>query len=136
MTLLKGTGTALVAAMLVGGALAAQYAPPKWPGVSRAVLLQRDLEIPGREAFQIRVDFTPGSAASRHRHPGAEIVYVLTGTLEYRLDGAAPVTLKAGDALFIPAGVAHAVKNVGEGAASELGTYVVEKGKPLTVAAE
>jgi quercetin dioxygenase-like cupin family protein len=41
------------------------------------------------------------------------------------------VTLKAGDTLFIPAGIPHAVKNVGNGNAAELATYIVEKGKPL-----
>jgi quercetin dioxygenase-like cupin family protein len=41
------------------------------------------------------------------------------------------VTLKAGDVLFVPAGVIHSAKNVGHDNASELATYVVEKGKPL-----
>ena len=31
----------------------------------------------------------------------------------------------------MPAGVIHAVRNVGSGNAAELATYVVEKGKPL-----
>jgi uncharacterized RmlC-like cupin family protein len=44
-----------------------------------------------------------------------------------------PVTLHAGDALFIPAGAAHLAKNVGNGKASELATYIVEKGSPLVV---
>jgi len=33
--------------------------------------------------------------------------------------------------LTVPAGVIHAVRNVGTGNAAELATYVVEKGKPL-----
>ena len=41
------------------------------------------------------------------------------------------MTLKAGEALFIPAGTIHAAKNVGTGNAAELATYLVEKGKPL-----
>ena len=52
-------------------------------------------------------------------------------TLEYTLDGRPPVTLKAGEALFIPNGTPHTAKNVGTGKAVELATYVVEKGKPL-----
>ena len=74
------------------------------------------------------------AGASRRRagpHPGAEIAYVIEGLLEYQLEGKPPVTLKAGDALFIPAGVVHSAKNVGSGNAAELATYVVEKGKPL-----
>ena len=43
-----------------------------------------------------------------HRHPGEEIVYVLEGSLEYRVEGKPPVTLKAGEVLFIPAGTIHA----------------------------
>jgi len=41
------------------------------------------------------------------------------------------VTLNPGGVLFIPAGAVHAVRNVGSGPASELATYVVEKGQPL-----
>ena len=33
--------------------------------------------------------------------------------------------------MTVPAGVIHAVRNVGNGNAAELATYVVEKGKPL-----
>lgn len=49
------------------------------------------------------------------------------------MEGKQPVTLKAGDVLFIPAGTIHAAKNVGKVKAAELATYVVEKGKPLVV---
>ena len=75
--------------------------------------------------------FRPGSGVRQALHPGAEIAYVLEGTLEYQLEGKPPVTLKAGEALFIPAGTIHAAKNVGSGNAAELATYIVEKGKPL-----
>jgi quercetin dioxygenase-like cupin family protein len=53
--------------------------------------------------------------------------------MEYRVEGMPPVILKAGDVLFIPAGAAHSVKNVGSSNAAELATYIVEKGKPLLV---
>ena len=102
-------------------------------GITRADLQRHDLSIPGHEAVQARVDFAPGSVAGRHKHPGEEIIYVLQGTLEYQVGDKPPVTLKAGDVLFIPAGTVHAAKNVGDGVASELATYVVEKGKPLVV---
>jgi quercetin dioxygenase-like cupin family protein len=72
----------------------------------------------------------------RHSHPGEEIVYVIEGSLEYRLDGRPPVTLNAGDVLFIPAGAIHAVKNLGTGNGAELATYIVKKGKPLLVLAQ
>ena len=53
------------------------------------------------------------------------------GSLEYEIAGEPRATYKAGDVLFIPAETVHAVRNVGSGNAAELGTYVVEKGKPL-----
>lgn len=123
-------------AMLVAAALGAslstavQAQPPQ---LSRTDLQRHDLDVPGHEAVQVRVDFPPGAVAPKHKHPGEEIVYVLKGSLEYRLEGRPPVKLDAGDVIFIPTGVVHAVTNVGGGEASELATYVVEKGKPLVV---
>ena len=67
----------------------------------------------------------------KHTHPGEEIIYILEGSLEYEVDGQPTRTYNAGDALTVPAGVIHAVRNVGSGNAAELATYVVEKGKPL-----
>jgi quercetin dioxygenase-like cupin family protein len=100
-------------------------------GITRTDLQRHDLSAPGREVIQVRVDFAPGAAFGRHRHPGEEIAYVLEGRLEYRLDGEPPETLEAGEALFIPAGRIHAARNLGKGNGAELATYVVEKGKPL-----
>jgi quercetin dioxygenase-like cupin family protein len=104
---------------------------PRLGDIKRTHLKTEDLSIPGREIVQVRVDFPPGVVAARHNHPGEELVYLIEGELEYRLDGRPPVTLKAGDVLLIPYGTNHEVKNVGSGTAAELATYIVEKGKPL-----
>jgi len=125
-----------LAALIFAGALPLQAAQAQIPGVTRTDLQRHDLSIPGREVVQVRVDIAPGVTAPRHSHPGEEIVYAIDGVMEYQLDGQPPVTLKAGDVLFIPAGAVHAVKNVGAGTAAELATYVVEKGKPLVVPAK
>ena len=93
--------------------------------------MKEDLSVPGREVIQVRVDIPPGVVAARHNHPGEELVYVIEGELEYRLDGRPPVTVKAGEVLFIPYGTHHEVKNVGNTNAVELATYITEKGKPL-----
>ena len=120
------------AVLLVGSALALHLASAQQqPGFTRTDLQRHDLSVPGREVVQVRVDIAPGVASPRHTHPGEEIIYVLEGTLEYEVEGTPPVTLKAGDVLFVPAGAIHAAKNVGSGNAAELATYVVEKGKPL-----
>jgi quercetin dioxygenase-like cupin family protein len=122
-----------VVLLIVASALAQQTAQAQFAGLKRTNLMQHDLSVPGREVVQVRVDFPPGAAAAKHSHPGEELVYVIEGVLEYQLDGKPPVTVKAGEVLFIPHGTAHAVKNVGSGNAAELATYIVEKGKPLSV---
>ena len=128
---MKTTPILAVAVLIVGGGLALNVAQSQQPGVTRTDLLRHDLGLSGREVIQVRVDFAPGVAFPPHSHPGEEIAYVIEGLLEYRLEGKPPVTLKAGEALFIPAGTIHSAKNVGGGNAAELATYVVEKGKPL-----
>jgi quercetin dioxygenase-like cupin family protein len=102
-------------------------------GIKRTELPRHDLSTRGREAIQVRIDFDQGTAFGRHSHPGEEVIYVIEGLLEYHVEGKGPVTLKAGDVLFIPAGTIHSAKNVGKGNAGELATYIVEKGKPLVV---
>jgi quercetin dioxygenase-like cupin family protein len=124
---------ALVAGLIVGSGSAPYAAPGQETGVRRTDLQRHDLSRGAREVVQVRVDFAPGVGFGRHRHPGEEIVYVIEGRLEYRLDGRPPVTLGAGEVLFIPAGAIHAARNVGAGNGAELATYVVEKGKPLVV---
>ena len=124
------------AVLIVASGLAPHLARAQQPGIKRTDLQRHDLSIPGREVIQARVDFAPGVVAPKHSHPGEEIIYVLEGSLEYQVEGQPPVTLKAGDVLFIPAGTIHTAKNVGSGPGAELATYVVEKGKPLVVAAE
>lgn len=119
--------------MLAGPASAAAPAPH---GTSRTDLQRHDLSIPGRETVQARIDIAPGAVAPWHRHPGEEVIYILEGTLEYQLEGEAPVTLKAGDVLFVPAGVAHMARNRTATNGAELATYIVEKGKPLLVPAK
>jgi quercetin dioxygenase-like cupin family protein len=129
---MKTTRIIAVAALVIAaGAVLAQQ-----PAVKRIDLQRHDLSVPGRETIQAIVEIAPGQLAPRHSHPGEEIIYVLEGTLEYTLDGKPPVTLKAGDVLFIPYGTIHSARNVGAGRGAELATYVVEKGKPLLTLAD
>ncbi|MXO04607.1 cupin domain-containing protein [Flavobacterium sp. HBTb2-11-1] len=113
-----------IIAFLVPNQLAAQ-------GVKRIDLQKHDLSTPGKEMVQARIDFEAHSAFGKHSHPGEEVIYVVEGSLEYQIEGEKPVTLKAGEVLFIPAGVVHSAKNNTNAKASELATYIVEKGKPI-----
>ena len=133
---MRTTLVIFAAVLMVGSGLALHIATAQQSGITRSDLQRHDLSIPGREVVQVRVDIAPGVVAPRHSHPGEEIVYAIEGSLEYRLDGKPPVTLQPGEVLFIPAGTIHAVKNVGRGNGAELATYVVEKGRPLSVVAK
>jgi quercetin dioxygenase-like cupin family protein len=125
--------TGVAALIVVGGRAALHVTPAQQAGIKRTDLQRHDLSSPGREVVQVRVDFAPGAAFGKHWHPGEEIVYVLEGSLDYQIEGKPPVTLEAGDVLFIPARTVHAAKNVHSRKGSELATYIVEKGQPLVV---
>ena len=128
MSMLNVTAASL---LVVAGSLVPHAAQAQLAGTHRTELSENDISIPGWEAVQLRVDIDPGKIAPNRRHPGEEIIYVVEGTIEYQLEGKPPVTLKAGDVLFVPKGVIHSAKNVGQNNAAEIGTYVVPKGKPL-----
>ncbi len=128
---MKSSRVLAAAVLTLGAGLALNAAHSQQPGVTRTDLLRHDLSVSGREVIQVRVDLAPGVAFPPHSHPGEEIAYVIEGLLEYQFEGKPPVTLKAGEALFIPAGTKHSAKNVGSGNAAELASYIVERGRPL-----
>jgi len=125
-----------MATLVAGAILAPLGAEAQQNGVTRTDLQRHDLSAQGREAIQVRVELAPGVAFGKHIHPGEEVIYVLEGQLEYQIEDKPPVTLKAGDVLFIPAGTVHSARNPGSVRGSELATYIVEKGKPLLSIAE
>jgi len=131
MTNVKKMQIGAMAALVAAAVLAPLGAQAQQNGVTRTDLQRHDISAPGREAIQVRVDLAPGVAFGKHTHHGEEVIYVLEGTLEYQIEDKPPVTLKAGEVLFIPAGTVHSARNPGSVTGSELATYIVEKGKPL-----
>ena len=114
------------------------YAAPGNPGIAEAAELasldaaDHAAVITFCEARHIGlVVIGPEAPLVKHTHPGKEIIYILEGSLEYQVEGQPTRTFHAGEALTVPAGAVHAVRNVGSGNAAELATYVVEKGKPV-----
>lgn len=120
---------ASIAAMI--GTLGVQPLMAQQPGFSRTILQKADISAPGREAVQITADFDAGVGTGKHTHPGEEVGYVVDGSFVFTVEGKPPVTLKAGDHFFVPAGTVHEATNAGSGKAKVLVTYIVEKGKPL-----
>lgn len=114
----------------IGAAVSAQQA-----GFTRTVLQQIDLSVPGREVVSATVEINPGVSIGRHSHPGEEVGYIIDGTVSVEQDGRPAMTLGAGKAFLIPAGVVHNATNTGSAAAHLLVNYIVEKGKPLATPA-
>ena len=120
-----------VAALIVGSGFVRPAPPAQQTGIKRTDLQRHDLGNTGREVIQVRVELAPGVAFGKHTHPGEEVIYMLEGSLEYEVEGRPPITLTAGDVLFIPARAVHSARNPGKTNGAELATYLVEKGKPL-----
>ena len=133
---MKTTRIMVIAALIATTGVALHVGQAQPVGSRRIDLQRHDLSVAGREVIQTIVELAPGTTAPRHTHPGEEIIYVLEGTWEYTVEGKAPVTLKAGEVLFIPARTIHSARNVGAGRGRELATYIVEKGKPLLTVVE
>jgi quercetin dioxygenase-like cupin family protein len=123
--------TTIIALFLMAIYTIPTSAQHKHSGVSRTELQRHDMSNPSTEMVQARIDFESGTSFGNHKHPGEEIIYVIEGVFEYQIEGKQPVTLKAGEVLFIPAGTIHSAKNVGSGKASELAKYIVRKGEKL-----
>ncbi|TFV91578.1 cupin domain-containing protein [Oxalobacteraceae bacterium OM1] len=104
-------------------------------GLKREMVKKTDSSIPNHEVVVARVEVAPGATAGRHTHAGDEISYVMEGETEVLIDGEPPLKVKAGEAFVIPAGKVHDARNSGSTPVKLIGTYVVEKGKPLATPA-
>lgn len=60
-----------------------------------------------------RYVYSPGTCFPRHTHAVDKMDAVLSGEFRIVMEGA-EVLLRAGDALFVPAGVAHSAEVVGD----------------------
>jgi len=108
--------------------VAAESAPT--PGLKRTLIKQTDGPVDGYVTVEMKVEIEPGAAVARHTHPGIESSYLAEGGLELAVDGEGTRALAPGDGFQIPPGRPHGGKN-GPAKSVLVGTYVVEKGKPL-----
>jgi quercetin dioxygenase-like cupin family protein len=115
---------------------AASTVPATAQQIQRKVLLTQDLAIPGYQTVSAAVEIPPGGREESHTHPGAVVVYVLEGALTLDYEGHPTTTYKAGESFFIEGGKIHAGINDSSLPVKLIATFVVEKGKPLTTAAQ
>lgn len=139
--MLRASLIAVALALTPGFAFAQQAAPPPVTAgaqasspIKRTPLQQFD--VPGTNYMTIimRIDVAPNAMIGRHTHPGIEAGYVLEGDLVFMVEGQPDRQLKVGDSYQVAPGVPHDGKTGAKGAVA-IGTFVVEKGKPIATPA-
>ena len=102
------------------------------PTVTRKVLIQQDLAIPGYTAAMVAVEIPVGGREGSHTHPGTVMVVVQEGELTLDYEGKPTATYKAGQTFSVEPGKIHEGINKGKVPVKAIASFVVEKGKPLT----
>jgi quercetin dioxygenase-like cupin family protein len=87
--------------------------PIPLPGGSWSRMVLNDKSLTGNASSLGYSVFTPGCVTAMVCHETEEVAFVLSGSGELRLEGES-VPFTAGQGLFIPAGVWHAVANTGD----------------------
>ena len=104
-------------------------------GVTSAELFERI--VPGtadREVTVLDVRYEPGGFNPRHFHPAAVTFYILSGNPVFQEEGKAPVMLKPGDSLLVPAGTTHSHWNPSRTEGVRWLEFIVaEKGKGRSI---
>jgi quercetin dioxygenase-like cupin family protein len=122
-----------IAALAVGGVAVAQQMPPppaQTAGLKRTVLQKFDVPAGDRETVTALIEIPPNMDVARHTHPGPEVDYIIEGEVNLVVEGQPPKTYKAGESFEIPQGTVHGGRS-GPNGTKLVGTYIVEKGKPL-----
>jgi quercetin dioxygenase-like cupin family protein len=102
----------------------------------KTLIDQKIDSIENPEVFLQVVELGSGVQAGAHRHPGPVFGYVIEGELLTQVEGTGPVTYKAGDAFYEPAGHVHLqAKNAGQGGVTRVVAVVIGKqGSPPVLA--
>jgi quercetin dioxygenase-like cupin family protein len=129
--------TVLFLALALGaGAGAAQQVPAAPSPLKRTQVFRDDVSASNHEAVIVKAELAGHGHAGRHTHPGDEITYVVDGEGDLMVEGLPTRHLKAGDGFVVREGKVHDLQNTGARPMHLLGTYVVEKGKPLATPAK
>ncbi len=117
----------LLAALTASAALADE--PIKRIPLERAELSGTNLV-----AVTARVEAAPNAILPRHTHPGIEMTTCISGELDLMIEGQPARHVTAGEHFQIPLGAIHSI-TFGAEPTVLIGTFVVEKDKPLSAPA-
>ena len=117
--------------LLIAGCLCAAASQAQQAELIKRTILQNG-DFPGdKMATQLMlIEIVPNGVVPRHTHPGGEVGYVLEGSVEFTMGAEPPKIFKQGESYMIPVGVPH-IPKAGPSGVKLLGTFVVEKDKPL-----
>ncbi len=117
--------------MLITASFFAPVTYAQQPEPIKRTLLQNG-DFPGdRMVTQLMlIEVIPNGLVARHTHPGGEVGYVLDGLIEFTIGEQPPKVFKQGDTYMIPVSTPHVAK-AGPAGVKLMGTFVVEKDKPL-----
>jgi quercetin dioxygenase-like cupin family protein len=105
------------------------------PNVNTLVLEQPVSGVPDKVFTMITAEFPPGVSTGRHTHPGDEYGTVVEGTVLTRQDGGEWKMVGVGQSYYVPAGVVHETKCMGDKTARTYNGFIIEKGKPRATTA-
>lgn len=93
------------------------------------------MDIPGKSAQVLTVEYAPGESSSQHRHNAHTFVYVLEGSVVMGVKGSEPVTLTAGEVFYENPDDIHNVSgNASETEPAKVLVFFIKKTKaPPTV---
>jgi quercetin dioxygenase-like cupin family protein len=123
----------VVVMALSGWVLVADQAGASSPTVTRTVLNQQDLAIPGYAAALVRVELPVGAREGRHQHPGTLIALVQEGTMTLDYVGKGAIEYKAGETFYVAPGTIHEGMNKGTVPVRLTASFVFPKDKPMTI---
>jgi quercetin dioxygenase-like cupin family protein len=105
---------------------AAEPAPAQ---ATRTILSRADAQ-PGQETVLGQLDAPAGAPVARHIHFGVEQGVVITGVIEFTIEGEPTRILRPGDHFAVPREKPHGGRIL-EGPARIVSAWTVDKGKPL-----
>jgi quercetin dioxygenase-like cupin family protein len=107
--------------------------PAAGPTVTRTVLNQQDVAIPGYASALVRVDLPVGAREGKHQHPGTLIATVLEGVLTLDYEGKPTTQYRVGDTFSVEPGKVHEGINRGTVPVRLIASFVFPKDKPMTI---
>jgi quercetin dioxygenase-like cupin family protein len=99
--------------------------------LERTEVQRGPLSVPGREVVQVLTVIPVGVESGWHTHPGEEVGYLLSGTIQMMIKDHETLIVHAGEGFLIPPNTPHNALDLGPETGRMLSTYIVEVGKPI-----